>query len=175
MAAARARNPFRVAVAIAIGIAREYGRGAPEVESQRRGQGPRTLRHGRAGRAEGRSIADLLLPSGRHISLSMTTRDAASGYMTGRLLVAMPTIGDPRFEKTVIYMCAHSEEGAMGLVVNKLLGALTVSQLMSQLSLDASPLTAQMPVHFGGPVETGRGFVLHSADHVYEEIGRAHV
>lgn len=98
----------------------------------------------------------------------MTTRDAASGYMTGRLLVAMPTIGDPRFEKTVIYMCAHSEEGAMGLVVNKLLGALTVSQLMSQLSLDASPLTAQMPVHFGGPVETGRGFVLHSADHVYE-------
>ncbi len=98
----------------------------------------------------------------------MTTCDAASGYMTGRLLVAMPTIGDPRFEKTVIYMCAHSEEGAMGLVVNRLLGALTVSELMAQLALDASPLTERMPVHFGGPVETGRGFVLHSADHVYE-------
>ncbi|MGE0714333.1 MAG: YqgE/AlgH family protein [Alphaproteobacteria bacterium] len=98
----------------------------------------------------------------------MTATDANSGYMTGRLLVAMPTIGDPRFEKTVIYMCAHSEEGAMGLVVNRLLGQMTVSELMKQLSLEGSPATETMQVHFGGPVETGRGFVLHSSERVYE-------
>ncbi|BBK34528.1 putative transcriptional regulator [Stella humosa] len=97
-----------------------------------------------------------------------TEKDPATGYMTGRLLVAMPTIGDPRFEKSVIYMCAHSEEGAMGLVVNKLLGSLTVSELMDQLSLQGSAATARMPVHFGGPVETGRGFVLHTLDHTYD-------
>ncbi|MCC7275053.1 MAG: YqgE/AlgH family protein [Alphaproteobacteria bacterium] len=98
----------------------------------------------------------------------MTAPDATSTYMTGRLLVAMPTIGDPRFDRAVIYMCAHSEEGAMGLVVNKLLGSLTVSELMKQLSLEGSAATASMPVHFGGPVETGRGFVLHSADQTYD-------
>lgn len=98
----------------------------------------------------------------------MTAHDTEPGYLTGNLLVAMPTIGDPRFEKSVIYLCAHSEGGAMGIVVNKALGALTVSELMSQLSLEGSATTARMPVHFGGPVETGRGFVLHSADHVYE-------
>ena len=100
--------------------------------------------------------------------MSMHDTDAESGYLTGSLLVAMPTIGDPRFEKTVIYMCAHSEGGAMGLVVNKRLGELTVSELMRQLSLEGSAAPARMPVLFGGPVETGRGFVLHSADHVYE-------
>ncbi|WP_374443422.1 YqgE/AlgH family protein [Stella sp.] len=98
----------------------------------------------------------------------MDTRDTQSGYLTGSLLVAMPAIGDPRFEKSVIYLCAHSEGGAMGIVVNKVLGALTVSELMSQLSLEGSAATERMPVHFGGPVETGRGFVLHSSDHVYE-------
>ena len=98
----------------------------------------------------------------------MTARDTEPGYLTGNLLVAMPTIGDPRFEKSVIYLCAHSEGGAMGIVVNKLLGALTVSELMSQLSLEGSAATERMPVHFGGPVETGRGFVLHTADHAYE-------
>ncbi|BBK39596.1 UPF0301 protein [Allostella sp. ATCC 35155] len=98
----------------------------------------------------------------------MTAHDTEPGYLTGNLLVAMPTIGDPRFEKSVIYLCAHSEGGAMGIVVNKPLGALTVSELMGQLSLEGSAATERMPVHFGGPVETGRGFVLHSADHVYE-------
>lgn len=88
--------------------------------------------------------------------------------MTGRLLVAMPTIGDPRFDKSVIYMCAHTDEGAMGIVVNRLLGDLTVSELMKQLSLESSARTEAMQVHFGGPVETGRGFVLHSPEHLYE-------
>lgn len=98
----------------------------------------------------------------------MPAPDTASAYMTGRLLVAMPAIGDPRFEKTVIYMCAHTDEGAMGIVVNRLVGDLTVSELMTQLSLEVSSQTAAMQVHFGGPVETGRGFVLHSPECIYE-------
>jgi len=98
----------------------------------------------------------------------MALRDHGDGYLTGRLLVAMPTIGDPRFEKTVIYLCAHTEEGAMGIVVNRLVGTLTVAELMDHLELQGGAATEAMPVHFGGPVESSRGFVLHSDDYGQE-------
>jgi putative transcriptional regulator len=86
--------------------------------------------------------------------------------LTGQLLVAMPQMQDPRFMRTVIYMCAHREEtGAMGLVVNKLLGSLTMGDLLTQLEITPVRTNRQQPVHFGGPVEAGRGFVLHTADY----------
>jgi len=86
--------------------------------------------------------------------------------LTGQLLIAMPQMMDPRFARSVVYVCAHSEdEGAMGLVVNKLLASLTMDELFTHLNLDPTTLAASRPVHFGGPVEPGRGFVLHTADY----------
>ena len=87
-----------------------------------------------------------------------------TGYLEGQLLIAMPTMGDPRFERTVIYLCAHSDQGAMGLVVNKLVDHITFEGLLEQLSIEAE-VDNDVNVHFGGPVETGRGFVLHSGDY----------
>ena len=90
------------------------------------------------------------------------------GYLTGQLLVAMPTMADPRFERSVIYLCAHSSEGAMGLVVNKLAGSLTFPDLLEQLGIDGPDAREDIRVHFGGPVETGRGFVVHSAEYLQD-------
>ncbi|MBL8670113.1 MAG: YqgE/AlgH family protein [Alphaproteobacteria bacterium] len=91
---------------------------------------------------------------------------ADGSYLTGKLLIAMPQMPDQRFARTVIYMCAHSAEGAMGLVLNKLVPSLTFPELLQQLSIESKSPTEQIRVHFGGPVETGRGFVLHSADYL---------
>ncbi len=88
-----------------------------------------------------------------------------AGYMTGQLLVAMPSMRDPRFTRTVIFMCAHNADGAMGLVLNRLVGSLTFPDLLAQLGIERPPLGRDIRVHFGGPVDTGRGFVLHSADY----------
>lgn len=85
--------------------------------------------------------------------------------LVGQLLVAMPGMRDPRFSKTVIYMCAHSPEGAMGLVINRTLESLTFGDLLEQLEITPPPSERAINVHFGGPVETGRGFVLHSPDY----------
>ncbi len=81
--------------------------------------------------------------------------------LTGRLLIAMPGMQDPRFDQSVIFVCAHSDEGAMGLVVNKVADDLKLSDLLEQLDIDAALTARRLPIHFGGPVETGRGFVLH--------------
>ena len=86
-------------------------------------------------------------------------------YVTGQLLIAMPGMRDERFAKSVIYMCAHTEEGAMGLVLNQRLDSLTFAELISQLELGEKHLSKDVPVHFGGPVESGRGFVLHTSDY----------
>jgi putative transcriptional regulator len=86
------------------------------------------------------------------------------GYLAGQLLVAMPNMPDPRFERTVIYMCAHSAEGAMGLVVNRLFDAMSFGDLLDQLGIEHPKMGNEIRVHSGGPVESGRGFVLHSAD-----------
>jgi len=94
---------------------------------------------------------------------------AEDGYLAGHLLIAMPSMLDPRFSRTVIYLCAHNEEGAMGLVINRLIGSLTFTELLDQLNVKADLVLPQKPVHFGGPVETTRGFVLHSDDFVSAE------
>jgi putative transcriptional regulator len=83
----------------------------------------------------------------------------------GQLLIAMPQMMDPRFARSVVYVCAHNEEGAMGLVVNKLFEAVTMDELFTHLKLDPGRLGRSRPVHFGGPVEPGRGFVLHTTDY----------
>src|SRR5581483_10143823 len=92
----------------------------------------------------------------------------SNSYLSGQLLIAMPTMRDPRFARTVIYMCAHTAEGAMGIVVNRLIGTLSFNDLLKQLGLDAAEANDGRKVHFGGPVETSRGFVLHSADKLEE-------
>lgn len=95
-----------------------------------------------------------------------STDIVSEGYLTGQLLVAMPQMLDPRFAKTVIYICAHTEDGAMGLVVNKLLENISFPDLLEQLDLETKGPGRDIRVHFGGPVETGRGFVLHTTDYV---------
>jgi putative transcriptional regulator len=95
-----------------------------------------------------------------------------SPFLDGKLLIAMPGIGDPRFDRSVIFLCAHSADGAMGIVINKVAQNITFPDLLSRLDLlpPESRITlderlSQMPVQFGGPVETGRGFVLHTTDY----------
>ena len=85
--------------------------------------------------------------------------------LDGQLLIAMPGMGDPRFEKSVIFMCAHSEDGALGLIVNKPSSELEFSSLLQQLDIHVASPNRDIRVHFGGPVEHGRGFVLHSGDY----------
>ena len=92
--------------------------------------------------------------------------ESAGETLEGRLLIAMPTMQDPRFERSVIFMCAHSSDGgAMGLIVNRKLPNLSFAELARQLEIEASPSGRAITMHFGGPVETGRGFVLHSTDY----------
>lgn len=85
--------------------------------------------------------------------------------LTGKLLIAMPGMDDPRFAKSVIYMCSHSDDGGMGLIVNKPQGDLQFSDLLNQMGIDKAPGVRDIRVHFGGPVDQARGFVLHSNDY----------
>lgn len=85
--------------------------------------------------------------------------------LSGKLLVAMPGMGDPRFTQAVVMICAHSREGAMGLIVNKQVPELMLDDLLEQLDIEAGVGSKGRTVHFGGPVEGGRGFVLHSSDY----------
>ncbi len=85
--------------------------------------------------------------------------------LTAKLLIAMPGMGDPRFDRSLIFLCAYSGDGAMGLIVNKPAPDLAAADLLEQLGIAVGPGTIRLPVHAGGPVEHGRGFVLHSADY----------
>lgn len=98
--------------------------------------------------------------------VSMNT-DVAS-FLAGQFLIAMPGMGDQRFERSLIFVCAHSAEGAMGLIVNKPAPDLRFSDLLEQLSIPAAAELPETRVHFGGPVEHGRGFVLHSGEYHVE-------
>lgn len=97
------------------------------------------------------------------------------GYLDGQILVAMPTIRDDRFSRTVIYLCAHSSEGAMGIVINQPAPHIDFGDLLVQLEVIPDNKLIELPLRAGevkvlkgGPVETGRGFVLHSADFFIE-------
>jgi putative transcriptional regulator len=103
-------------------------------------------------------------------------RASAEGYLDGQLLIAMPVMTDPRFARSVIYMCAHSEDGAMGLIINQRASHISFPDLLERLGIVptegedgmAEDINA-MSIHVGGPVETGRGFVLHSADYFVDD------
>ncbi|MGV7211879.1 YqgE/AlgH family protein [Bradyrhizobium sp. UFLA05-112] len=91
----------------------------------------------------------------------------SAGYLDGRLLIAMPVMGDPRFERSVIYLCAHSAEGAMGIIVNHPAGSIDFPELLEQLGIIKKGAQIKLPenaesmkVLRGGPVDTGRGFVM---------------
>jgi putative transcriptional regulator len=102
--------------------------------------------------------------------------EATEGYLEGQCLIAMPQMGDQRFERAVVFMCAHSADGAMGIIVNKPARNVTFVDLLTQLSIidednaiRLPEMARNVPVHSGGPVETGRGFVLHTPDFVLRE------
>ena len=84
-------------------------------------------------------------------------------FLTGQLLLAMPGIGDPRFEKAVIAMCMHDEEGALGIGLGRLVPRIGFHDLLKQLDIDPG-VAPDVPIHLGGPVEPQRGFILHSLD-----------
>ena len=101
-----------------------------------------------------------------------TRRSRGNSYLDGQLLMAMPGMTDKRFQRSVIYLCAHSAEGAMGLIINQQANNIRLPGLLKQLGIIKKAAEKTMPptiqdkaVHIGGPVETGRGFVLHSADY----------
>lgn len=97
-------------------------------------------------------------------------------FLDGQMLIAMPAMQDPRFLRSVIYMCAHSADGAMGLIINQHAPNIDFVELLKQLNIAGEDDAIQLPpnlkdmaVHVGGPVESGRGFVLHSADYYSED------
>lgn len=87
------------------------------------------------------------------------------GYLEGQVLIAMPNMPDPKFEQAVVFLCAHSNQGAMGLVLNKVVSNITFVDLLKQLRIRPAKQVSRRPILFGGPVETGRGFVLHTPDY----------
>jgi putative transcriptional regulator len=108
-------------------------------------------------------------------SATLSDKPAARGYLDGQMLIAMPTMGDERFTRSVIYVCAHSTEGAMGIIVNQPAANIKFPDLLVQLEVIPAAERIELPTQAedvkvlkGGPVETGRGFVLHSADFFIE-------
>jgi putative transcriptional regulator len=91
-------------------------------------------------------------------------RTSKDGFLQGKLLIALPGMPDPRFERSVILMCAHTDDGAMGLIVNKPVEGVPFSQLMDKLGIKITANRIDTPVLFGGPVETERGLILHSSE-----------
>jgi len=91
-------------------------------------------------------------------------RRSDENFLTGQLLVAMPAMADPRFARSVIYICAHSDDGAMGLVLNRSLVSPTFGDLLRQLDIVTLPPAREIRLCSGGPVDNARGFVLHTSD-----------
>lgn len=90
---------------------------------------------------------------------------AGTAFLDGRLLIAMPQMPDPRFQRSLVYLCEHSASGALGLIINRNADTVTLADLLGRLDIPlGTGVTADQPVRVGGPVETARGFVLHSSD-----------
>lgn len=113
------------------------------------------------------------------MSKSSRIEDADTSVLEGQLLIAMPSMSDPRFARSVIYLCAHSAEGAMGLIINQTANNISFPDLLDRLEIfpeeeeegqgiDLSDVP-DLPIHVGGPVETGRGFVLHTSDYFVKD------
>ncbi len=116
-------------------------------------------------------LAGLLIGRSGLSDAGTTTRMAAAARSTtlvGQLLVARDELRDPRFVRSVIYVVHHGATGAMGLIVNRPIGEASLSELVEQAGLDNTGIKGKIRVHFGGPVEPGQGFVLHTADYTIE-------
>lgn len=102
-------------------------------------------------------------------SFGRSRPNKTSGFLNGKLLVAMPHMDDQSLSQAVIYICGHDDNGAIGLVINKILSTISFRDLLFQLGIiDKNDSVINIPVHFGGPVEVGRGFVLHTNDYIQE-------
>src|SRR5215469_16766691 len=113
--------------------------------------------------------------SGSSARANVLGKSPKRGFLDGQMLIAMPSMGDERFARSVIYMCAHSADGAMGIVVNQPAAHISFSDLLVQLDVVPAAELIQLPLQAGGvkvlkggPVDTQRGFVLHSADYFVE-------
>lgn len=99
----------------------------------------------------------------------MSGSGSPAATLVGRFLVAAPSMPDERFQKSVVFLCKHDDDGALGIIVNNKVDDLPLGQVYKQLGIEVPRETAERPVLFGGPVETSRGLVLHSADYKREE------
>ena len=99
----------------------------------------------------------------------MSGPSSPAASLVGRFLVAAPSMPDERFRKSVVFLCKHDDDGALGIIVNNSVDDLPLGQVYKQLGIDVPPTEAARPVLFGGPVEPSRGLVLHSADYKREE------
>lgn len=100
----------------------------------------------------------------------MKMSSAENSSLIGQILIATPQMTDPRFTHAVILICGHDQHGAMGIVLNRLVEELSLQDLVDQLDVQPSiaQTSAPIPIHFGGPIEMGRGFVLHSTDYMHD-------
>ena len=99
---------------------------------------------------------------------TMPGSGSPAATLVGRFLVAAPSMPDKNFQKSVVFICKHDEDGALGIIVNNKVEGLPLGQVYKQLGIDVSPAAAERAVLFGGPVDTSRGLVLHSADYKRE-------
>ena len=109
------------------------------------------------------------------MTMRVVRRSADRSYLDGQFLIAMPSLGDGPFARTIVYVCAHSQDGAMGIMINQPARQITFLDLLVQLNIVPEGAEIRLPgpardlqVHRGGPVETSRGFVLHSSDYFIE-------
>ena len=93
----------------------------------------------------------------------------APGPLTGKLLVATASMGDPRFKRTVIYIVRHDTKGAMGLIINRVIGKLPLAKLLAGFGKEPEGISGEIDIHYGGPVQGRMGFVLHSPDYVQKD------
>lgn len=94
---------------------------------------------------------------------------AHNGSLAGHLLVATPLVQESCFARSVIYLCAHNEAGAMGIIINYSIDSIKMKDVFEQLDIEPAANAASMLVHFGGPVESNRGFVVHDEDYAAED------
>jgi putative transcriptional regulator len=106
-----------------------------------------------------------LAPGSTGIEAARGQAPRPAAWLGGQLLVATPQLQDPRFVRTVVYLVRHDASGAMGLIVNRRVGEMPLAELMAKLGLDGTGASGAMRIHYGGPVETGRGFVLHTPEY----------
>jgi putative transcriptional regulator len=100
------------------------------------------------------------------MELSSSDIIAPGGYLKGQLLIATPLVGSPGFARSVIFMCAHDAQGAMGIIINHIIENISYKELFEQLSIERKGTLDRLPVHYGGPVEINRGFVIYHFDDV---------